>query len=563
MLPESQSPSQALRQGQGHSLLLALPSELIRLICTQFCRHCCKVTPLEVITGQDEISPLKPLSETCFAFRDLAQPLLHHVPRIQCYSLFLRTIRECPDLAESVKCFQGVSLLEFGHESVSQHITKDGFAMIKEVAAALQMITPRDEPLEDEMPYLVRYIDGMAPILSISDEDESEFADRQAMGLEMLLLAISIALLPSLEMLCLSRWGCFEPLYKHARRRLDRVGRLAGDRCGDISMPFLHTLIVPGWSDMSQLAEEEEQVYVHLDPRELFFDYMPLVKQLVFNDLNAPFDWPAVSKVTGQTMWSALPDLRSVVFDEMVWGAVMQPDDNVLTDKEHDTAYQRIRQMAEQCPKLSSFKLAIKQYPSYEFEQLASINPFSPSRLLQSLLPADSRLETLMIHMESVPQLQSNPARLVGVDLHRFTQLQQISLDEFCFCQHWMYKEKGKEEAGGECPEICRNNSCLVDMIPTSLTSLNIRLRKKPRAVPDIIQLGEAAAAGRFPNLKHVTVEAYFYVREYGNHGPLIAQPEIQALGPEFADAFRGSRATVEVREIPKRFSGGHPIPVL
>lgn len=354
MPPESQNLSQYLKQDQGRSLLLALPSELIRLICAQFCRHCCKATPLEVITARDEeASPLKALSETCSALRAIAQPLLHHVPRIQCFSLFLRTIRECPELAESVKCFQGVSLLQFGgYASISQHITKDGFAMIKEVAAELHMITPpEDEPLEDEVPYLVGYIDGMDPILSARDEFEGQIVDEQATGLETLLHAISIALLPSLEMLCPCGWDGFEPLYKHARRRLARVGRLAADdRGGDVFMPLLHTLIVPGWSNMSRLVKEEEQVYVHVDARELFFQYMPSVKQLVLNDLDAPFDWPAVSKVTGQTMWSALPDLRSVVFDEMIWGAVMQPADIVITNEEHDTAYQRIRQMAEQCP---------------------------------------------------------------------------------------------------------------------------------------------------------------------------------------------------------------------
>lgn len=103
-----------------------------------------------------------------------------------------------------------------------------------------------------------------------------------------------------------------------------------------------------------------------------------------------------------------------------------------VTEEQEDRAYRRIEQMARECVSLNSLKLSV-----VTLDSRASANTFSPNRLLQSLLPTASRLETLHIDAEQI-RLQVGPAVLLGTDMHCFTELQHLSLDEICFCRHWV-----------------------------------------------------------------------------------------------------------------------------
>lgn len=99
-----------------------------------------------------------------------------------------------------------------------------------------------------------------------------------------------------------------------------------------------------------------------------------------------------------------------------------------------------------------------------------------------------------------------------------------------------------------------------MDVLPKSITSLNIRLRRKPLAIPDIFHLGKAAVDGQLPKLKRLTVEAYLRVpkesiqqdRHWTSvvcspYGELAQEPTIQALKPKLAEAFQGSDVFVDV----------------
>lgn len=551
-----------------------------RLICAQFCRHCCRLTPLEVITTSSyEVAPLKALSETCTVFRDLAQPLLHHVPTINSYSCFLRTIRERPDLADSVKCLSHVHMQLTGMNGLSDHITKEGIALIKEMAAELHMISSQDKPLEDEIPHLLDVIAASGGNPDGFNEVTYYAAELQLVELEMLLHAILVASLHHLQMLIIPGWNLSEykprQPYKHARRRLARAGRLASDGCADVQMPSLHTIIVQEWEADSVAFQEEQEgdllysgVDIHVDSREFLIRHCaPSLQQLVFYEKDAPYNWPEAAAGTQETLWSLVPNLRSVVFDGMRWGHfLMAGEYDRVTAEQNDVAYERIAQMAQQCHKLRSFKIAVRNTAGATLP-----NPFSPSRLLQNLLPTARRLETLMIHTEWV-QPAADPGMLLGARMHQFTQMQQLSLDEMCFCHHWIHGEEEDEEPRqrGEPAAACRTNSCLVDVLPTSVVSLNIRLRKKPRAVPDLVRLGRDAAAGAFRNLRSVTVEVYFYTHTESNNNifgggytPIVAQPEIHAVAPKLADAFQGSGVAVEVMELQTRPIAQHVVPVL
>lgn len=595
MSPESQSRSQNQSQNSNQprtqSLLLALPSELKRLICAQFWRHCCRLSPLDIVTftAGTDVSPLKALSEMCTVFRDIAQPLLYHVPFVRgSYTSFLRAIRERPDLADSVKCLP--ELKSVFHEMAGD-LVADRFTLVKEIAAELQMLTPEDEPFEDEFSYMLAYLYS----------GKYEFALHTFTGtfqmteFYTLLYAMLIASLPYLEIINIDHWQVFEKyppeIYHHAHRRLNRVGRLISDRCTGTTMPTLHTIVVNRWRDFADHWEGRDSdgsgyVYdyskVHLDPREIFFSCATSLQELILGSCDAPYDWPAESKATGLSLWSTLPNLNSISFKSMTWGERYDGENEMpvrLTAEEVDMAYQRLQEMATQCTALTSFKMGVgyADYPS-------TGDTFSPSRLLQSLMPTASRLETLTLSVKMLffERFGPYPSLLVGADLDHFTQLQELSLDEWFFCHHWNYEndnsndhdhdDNSNDEEGHndeddmhdlhlldneehtiqrECPPGCRTNSCLLDVLSTSVTSLNVHLRQKTRAVPDLMHLAMAAVAGSFPKLKHVTVESYFYLYQKSPYGSVVAQPEMLALGPKLAEAFRGSGVTVEVTGIP------------
>lgn len=106
-----------------------------------------------------------------------------------------------------------------------------------------------------------------------------------------------------------------------------------------------------------------------------------------------------------------------------------------VTEEQQDVAYRRIEQIAKECASLCSFAMSVTPLDN------GGPNTFSPHRLLQSLLPAASRLETLTIHTDRV-NLRPDPDVLVGTALHRFTNLQQLSLLEDCFCHHRIYSKE-------------------------------------------------------------------------------------------------------------------------
>lgn len=555
---------------QPGSPLLSLPSEVKRLICAQLCGHCCALTALETVTGLDEDSSshLKSLSETCTVLRDVAQPFLYHVPRIVRYSRFLWTIRERPDLADCVRCLPAVRL---SLRCLAHDMDQDGVALFREAAAELQMITTQDRPLDDEFEHLLALAAGKRR------DDLAITGWSQLTEFTLLLQAMLVASLPRLEILYIGARNADDyfplPSYHHAKRRINRVGRLASNRCTGSSMPSLRTIILQAWrQDSASWKESSISDYIdaHIDPAEFLFSCADLLHEVIFDSCDAPYKWPFASEVREAMVWSPLQTISAISFHDMNWGDGLSYDGfATMTDVEQETAYSRIRQLATQCTKLTSFKLAVAP-----MDGPRHANPFSPNRLLQNLLPMSTRLETMSIQMAKV-HIKRDPPTVLGADIHRFTRLRQLSLDEMCFCRHWLHDDNDAEDGK-------LSNSCLVEVLPTTVASLSIRLRRKPRTVPDLVQLGKAAIAGAFPNLKHLTVESYllsaddgpdpanfFSQRDYWPErlrNPQTAQSQTQALTSVLAEAFRGSKVVLEVTEIQTRQVGpgrGCYVPVL
>lgn len=572
MSPDGHTSSGREPQIRTRRLLVDLPAEIKYLICAEFCRHCCKLGATDIIAPSNNVSPLRALSETCTVFREVAQPLLYHIPYIRRYSYFLRTIRDRSDLADGVKCLPPMSVEIFG---VSRSIM-ERFNIVKEMAAELQMFAPPDTSFEDEfahiIPRITRDVDNDAEV-KIQFESPSQRAVFQT-----LLYTVLIASLPCLEILFIELWSKEDTWYyperilQHAQRRLARVGRIVSDRCDGTFIPSLHTIIVEGWGDVRAWAEVHDTAErMYLQPHRFLASCASSLKELVFQQCSARKAWPEASMAGNVSVFSTLPNLKSIVFDEMNWGCY---EGMVVAQRDASPAYLRIQQLAEQCINLESFKIFVRRV-----EQFSS---FSPNRLLQSLLPACSRLETLVIREDGL-RPRPLPTMLLGEDMHSFTKLQELSLDEVSFCHHWLsdgetesqartdatstvdlnshHLHEGGTDESDEYPQTLQSDSCLVDILPVSVKHLSILLARRSRAIPDLVHLGIAAAAGNFPSLKHISVESHVNLREIWDNmrmssdgrtsfarRDLTTGPEIQALETKLEKAFRGSGAVVEVR---------------
>lgn len=315
------------------------------------------------------------------------------------------------------------------------------------------------------------------------------------------------------------------------------------------------------WEEDEDHSNNRHNDSVHLDPHEFLFTCASSLKQLIFWGCDAPYDWPVSSRgPKATTIWSTLPNLHTIVFHSMAWAAASSDPTHILDwgampVDQQDVAYRPIQQMVNECTSLRSFKISIVPLSS------RTTNGFSPNKLVQSLMPAASRLETLSIHTHKI-RLRSDPDVLIGTALRPFTALKNLSLPEDCFCKHWIYKndQGGLDTFAIEHEMHPEAYSCLVSTLPTSVTSLNIRLRKRPYVVPDILHLGKAALDGLFPSLKRITVEASPWVlkasiQQAGHrtsnacsqYGKPTGESAMQDLEAKLEEAFQGSGVLVDV----------------
>lgn len=552
--------------------LLDLPGEVLHLICAQLCHHCRSRTlggsserPMDAVEDwtsycKDSLA-LHALSQTCTVLRDAAQALLYHFPRIKSHHCFLRTVRERPDLADHVKHVWPVRV---SLDELAKDMAPDGFALVKKTASELQMLVPGtdDTPFEDEFSVLLAHLASRLDDHQDGPQDEPEhdcFFQRDIF--QTLLQGMLMALLPRLEVMHVDCWNDdnrFPPeIYHHAKRRLRRTGRMVSDGNG---MGSLRTVVVRNWRlhtyrwerDDLMARDAPDGVFdgVHLDPHEFLLTCAASsLRQLIFRYLDAPHTWPATSRGPNptKTLWSALPHLRAVEFQQMAWGVCrVHPESGMdsLPEEQLEAAYAGMEQMARECASLRSFSVSVVPFDG------TGPNSFSPRRLLQSLLPAAERLEAICVQPYGIALRPFTELLVGGADLHCFTRLQELSLLEDCFCRGWTLDDDydpddddflgslpgedsdGKEadEKEEEHPYACTSTMCLVDMVPQSVTSLTVRLRGQPRAIPDIVRLGQEAAQGRFPSLRRVAVEFY-------EHNGI----------PGLEEAFHGSGVFVEV----------------
>lgn len=176
--------------------------------------------------------------------------------------------------------------------------------------------------------------------------------------------------------------------------------------------------------------------------------------------------------------------------------------------------YAAIAKAAEQCPDLETFELQALSHRS----PWTAPNPFSPVKLLQSLLPSQQSLTNLTISASHILMTPKADNLTIGPILRKFRNLKTLQLDEQCFCSHWINPSDGgaygKSYAG-----------CLTDAIPPAVQTLTIVLHDRFRAIQDIIALGSRDATQHSSDLTTLRV-AFFEDRAQTEDVSLERSPQ-------------------------------------
>lgn len=209
----------------------------------------------------------------------------------------------------------------------------------------------------------------------------------------------------------------------------------------------------------------------------LLLDAMPNLQRLLLigarGELDKSFD------AVGKLSWPGISKLRQLYFL------------GYRTSRALPVPYDAIQHVIEQAPEMESFVFHALSYA----DAWITPNPFSPTRLLQSLLAAKSKIRNISIATSYI-FLEPDVTRIaIGPLLREFSNLASLNLDEQCFCLHWL---DGKKHDPA---------TCLVDTLPVTVRDLTVKLHDRYRAVQDVIRLGDDVAMGNFPQLQTLQVE--------------------------------------------------------
>ncbi|CEJ81036.1 hypothetical protein VHEMI01188 [[Torrubiella] hemipterigena] len=222
-------------------------------------------------------------------------------------------------------------------------------------------------------------------------------------------------------------------------------------------------------------------------------------------------------------IFPALPNVRHVLFQhlagdrpqyyvadkcegirlrpELDWTALQSLDNlSFHTCARHNgpIPYIGIQDLVQKCKSLSRLMFRFK-YPDKP-------DLFSPVDLVRAILPAEKTLVSLELFCSIAKIPHQLDITLLDKTIKQFINLTRLVLDEQLFCHHWT-------STAGDCPD-----TCLVDVLPQTVTDLTVRRHDKYKAVPDIIRLGGETRSGNFPCLAKLQIyvlndlgELYFH----------------------------------------------------
>ncbi|KPM45818.1 hypothetical protein AK830_g707 [Neonectria ditissima] len=462
-----------------------LPPEILRLICSLFCGHCCGQSLL--YNGPDDdgvqqdggIKALRILCETSHVLRSIAQPIVFHritIPRRSRFSSILYILSICPHLAACVKDFaQGLEMMP----ETFPDDDDDDFIDLTDAARTLEM----DSPTDPEFTKLLK--DSAA---------STKFR-----------IDLAIALCPNLTTMSL---------------RVDREPTKT-DFCylstrfqnlGHASLPQLRHLRFN--SDDGKgfpLSNRGVRLIVYVAPN---------LEQLIFNGTTGFASLPS-SQHAIDTVFPKLPFLRALEFHNCAF-----PD---------DARAAFIQRMIEHSPCLELFRYRARYH--YFGGRIEEHLP--GSRILKWLQSRQETFKYLDLNLSDMYDVlyPKHATNLTGKKLLAgLTNLQTLRLDETAFCSHFHEPSNPAK-------------TCLTDILPKSLSVLVLGLMATSHVWTDLAELADQVADKGFPHLKHVKLYFNLPKHKAEEWMPSMYafQESVKRHGPKLRDRFMESGVTLGI----------------
>ncbi|CEJ91092.1 hypothetical protein VHEMI06829 [[Torrubiella] hemipterigena] len=360
---------------------LRLPIEIQRAICADLCEHCayadCTLSApsapvfYEMQRFYVYEEDLCNLSRSCRVLRDIAQPILYHVvPLFYNHrpAKFLRTILRRLDLAASVRVYTGfyhmysedggfTPSISYIHEYEEK--LREAAGICAEIEKALDVVDPRDLGTDGFLgqPFEGSWVERSAQVAQIDNLITSSF----------------LALCPSLQFLCFRiSTSTFEavksPTFQYMQRRIEKTGSIGVQ--GN-EFPSLKTLAIEWPCRITSKSLGLEKI-------SLLLDAMPNLQRLLL--IGARGELENSCTTVGKLSWPGISKLRQLYFLGYCTGRTLP------------VPYDAMHHIVEQTSGIESFVFHAMSY----LDAWITPNPFSPARLLQSLLTANTQFETFL-----------------------------------------------------------------------------------------------------------------------------------------------------------------------
>ncbi|KAF4962058.1 hypothetical protein FSARC_9848 [Fusarium sarcochroum] len=424
-----------------------LPTEILSAVFTSFCSHC---RPAYSREGEDRANAetLKALTQTSRRCRSVSMPILFHNPNFHLSSTYVFGLLDHePDLALFTKA---LNLPLSGPTTSSNH------PMLTRLANRLSLEVPSESDLSDhaesiETSLLLALCPNMERLtLRISDSEGKAQKTSFEFLRHMLESRQSITGFPKLRHLEVDTSKCKR--FSIAGTELSLFLQIS---------PVLETLVLRGPNGHRVPDDDYKFDILKCSPA---LQNLKTLQILGWSFHGATSDSLALGKILNLTQ-----NLKCFTFttdDEGIWSDEGVPWSDVQVRLFH----------------------------------------IPPARFMEFLKPVQGTLQHLSLDfgnkMYAGRYLSPDMVILSSQEIHIFPNLESLSLDLTCYCQHRF----GSHAIGSAFDE----KRCLTEILPQTLRRLTVCLNEKTwgECFPDVLYLGERAVAGDFPNLRQVTVKA-------------------------------------------------------
>ncbi|KAM5344023.1 hypothetical protein ACJ41O_012560 [Fusarium nematophilum] len=265
-----------------------------------------------------------------------------------------------------------------------------------------------------------------------------------------------------------------------------------------------------GWSSEQDQGNYTQTTYTYLERRMKKLGSAATLERLRRVMLETEETWgfyysnPAIG-----VMHRLAPNLEEVVIrcNKGLEGISQGTEDRVFPEKPQPIRVLRLIDCAlADDPQSELFlDLLVRNAPKLEHfsygSQLAyfgeSMGPhLSHGAMLRCLSPTSATLKSIDIDLTDHSEHDA-PSLVTAQTVASFAKLEVLKLDETAFCRHYGTPEQQQDTSGG---------TCLVEIIPSTLKLLAVRLYDGSRLWPELEEL--ASRSSMFPNLQKLVVYA-------------------------------------------------------